>query len=127
MEVRTRQLDSVCVRHETKEELLGALQRIWWCGDDSRSPSSPEGWCGVRRVFFVGSMYAKHIPICTLVIPRRVFDRAGIVSLETTGSMSLPTQSINALESSLKSLNLEKLERLVALKEQQPRQLSWKT
>ena len=82
---------------------------------------------GVRRVFFVGSMYAKHIPICTLVIPRRVFDRAGIVSLETTGSMSLPTQSINALESSLKSLNLEKLERLVALKEQQPRQLSWKT
>ena len=37
---------------------------------------------GVRRVFFVGSMYAKALKIGTLVIPSTVVDRAGLVMVD---------------------------------------------
>jgi purine-nucleoside phosphorylase len=37
---------------------------------------------GVRKVFFIGSMFAKQMPIGTLVLPVKVIDRAGIVLVD---------------------------------------------
>jgi purine-nucleoside phosphorylase len=37
---------------------------------------------GVTKVFFIGSMFAKQMPIGTLVLPVKVIDRAGIVLVD---------------------------------------------
>ena len=37
---------------------------------------------GVRKVFFIGSMFAKRIPLGTPVVPIKVVDKAGIVSID---------------------------------------------
>lgn len=37
---------------------------------------------GTKRTFFIGSMYARSLPVGMLVLPDRVVDKAGIVSLD---------------------------------------------
>jgi len=71
---------------------------------------------GVRKVFFVGSMFAKGIPIGRLVLPTRVVDRAGIVLVDDpTRTTVLPNKSsVWTLKSALKRLNLQFVEAKIA-------------
>jgi len=60
---------------------------------------------GVRKVFFIGSMFAKRIPIGKLVLPTRVVDMAGIVSIDNPGHniVRAESYSIKRLESRLEA------------------------
>jgi len=48
---------------------------------------------GVTSVFFVGSMFAKRMPVGTLVLPITVVDKAGIVSLDDEKATVVPSDS----------------------------------
>jgi purine-nucleoside phosphorylase len=71
---------------------------------------------GVRKVFFVGSMFAKGIPIGRLVLPTRVVDRAGIVLVDDpTRTTVIPGKSfVRTVKSALKRLNLQFVEANIA-------------
>lgn len=62
---------------------------------------------GVNRVFFIGSMFAKNIPIGTPVIPIEVVDQAGIVLIDEPGRATVaPSRSSpKALRSGFERLN----------------------
>jgi purine-nucleoside phosphorylase len=63
---------------------------------------------GVKRVFFIGSMFAKRIPIGTPVIPTEAVDKAGIVLVDDpTWTKVVPDKSsVKALKSAFGRLNL---------------------
>lgn len=71
---------------------------------------------GVRKVFFIGSMFAKKVPIGKLVLPSEVVDRAGIVLVDDpTGTAVMPDKSsVWRLKSASKRLNLEFVEAKIA-------------
>lgn len=62
---------------------------------------------GVRKVFFIGSMFAKRIPIGKLVLPTEIVDKAGIVLVhDPARSVVAPSRSsLKSLKSGLKRLN----------------------
>lgn len=63
---------------------------------------------GVRSVFFIGSMYAKHLPIGALLIPTVAVDRAGLVLVDNPDKAvtRLGHSRIGAIELALKADNL---------------------
>ena len=64
---------------------------------------------GIKKVFFIGSMGAKQLPIGTLVIPTTVVDRAGIVSVDDPEkeNVEIGSESRGKLETVLKALGAE--------------------
>jgi hypothetical protein len=71
---------------------------------------------GVRKVFFVGSMFGKGIPIGRLVLPTSVVDRAGIVLVDDSSRTTVTPDksSVWTLKSALRRLNLQFLEAKIA-------------
>jgi purine-nucleoside phosphorylase len=65
-----------------------------------------------KKVFFIGSMGAKQLPIGTLVIPTTVIDKAGLVLLDNPERQSLEVEpkSLIRLQTSLKTLGQEYIE-----------------
>jgi purine-nucleoside phosphorylase len=62
---------------------------------------------GVKSVFFIGSMFARHIPIGKLFLPTEIVDKAGIVLVDdpATTTVAPDKSSVKALKSGLKQLN----------------------
>ncbi len=70
---------------------------------------------GTREAFFVGSMYARDLPVGTLVLPTKAIDQAGVVALDDpreTGVPASPT-ALDRLRKALKRANLSYEEREV--------------
>lgn len=67
---------------------------------------------GVRTVFFIGSMYAKQLPVGTLVIPTLAVDRAGLVLVDNPrrAVVAQDRAQVKCIESALEgeSLNYER-------------------
>ena len=42
---------------------------------------------GAKKVFFVGSLGGKDLPVGTLVLPRRIVDKTGFISVDTPGKL----------------------------------------
>jgi purine-nucleoside phosphorylase len=58
-----------------------------------------------KRVFFIGSLGGKDLPVGTLVLPTRIVDKTGFVSLDTPGKLIAEPEehNVNRLKEVLKS------------------------
>jgi len=63
---------------------------------------------GVKRVFFIGSMFAKKLPVGTLVLPTEALDKAGIVSIDSPGN-TMPQAGRDSLRETSLSLKRHNL------------------